>query len=705
MRETLTLKIKMLTALTFLIYMLNGCSSGSNGGAVNIPPFAFADAGVLQNVKLGDTVTLDGSGSTDSDNHPLTYEWTITESPTGSQSTLSSTTAVKPIITPDLAGFYSFSLVVHDGSVSSETSKVTVLVNASNNAPAADIRGPTSVVLNQQAVKFDGSHSYDADGDSLSYQWDFVLKPTGSALTSSQLGTNALVTFTPDVEGQYIIGLLVSDGQGPLSLGIVSHKLTVSLPKTEAGHSNTAPVANAGNDEHGTVGNPVILDASKSTDSDGNNLTFSWHFVNKPVNSTVTIPTENPHPNPKVSSFPMQSVTFTPDVKGDYVVGLTVSDGEFSSSDNVHITVSTNNSVPVANAGVDQQNIAKGSTIHIDGGASYDNDNDALTYAWTLTKKPSGSSASIIENSATFDFNVDADGEYVWSLVVSDPVSSSVVDNMVIHVIDPVSVPNKATQLINIGVDQHDAAWLVSHHETEVDYVLAQTDRIFNAVPAILDSMFKLGTDPGAASFTYSTPTNWDAATKARFIKIMGRIIFAVNTEMFKNAFDSQVGLLDMSHQGNTTAAFFPSIPFPANYDQFKLDSNAATATDSQNYQFFIASDTAGVAYGIQGLKLIVEQDMMGLSIPGTSVKGWTVNGAAPLVFHELTHSFGYAHDPNTAETALKPNNIPYFVQIILGYTSKDILGTYCAGDPGCPKPNLTWGNPDSVLTVLFGEQ
>jgi hypothetical protein len=160
-----------------------------------------------------------------------------------------------------------------------------------------------------------------------------------------------------------------------------------------------------------------------------------------------------------------------------------------------------------------------------------------------------------------------------------------------------------------------------------------------------------------------------------------------------------------MSHQGNTTAASFPSIAFPVDYDQFKLDSNAAAAAGSQDYQFFIASDTAGVAYGIQGLKLIVEQDMMGLSIPGTSVKGWSVNGAAPLVFHELTHSFGYAHDPNTTETALKPNNIPYFVQIILGYTATDILSTYCAGIDSCPKPNLTWGNPDSVLTILFGNQ
>jgi hypothetical protein len=94
--------------------------------AANLPPVAHA--GVAQTIKLGATVTLDGSGSTDADGNILTYAWQLAYQPVGSLVTLSSSTAPKPTFVPAVAGVYVFNLVVNDGLANSAQATVTVTV-------------------------------------------------------------------------------------------------------------------------------------------------------------------------------------------------------------------------------------------------------------------------------------------------------------------------------------------------------------------------------------------------------------------------------------------------------------------------------------------------------------------------------------------------------------------------------------------------
>jgi PKD repeat protein len=96
----------------------------------NTPP--VANAGPDQDVVIGVTVVLDGSGSSDLDGDGLSYEWTAPEG-----ITLSSTTDVRVEFTANTAGSFLFTLVVNDGTRERSDQVVINVIDASE--PIGDI--------------------------------------------------------------------------------------------------------------------------------------------------------------------------------------------------------------------------------------------------------------------------------------------------------------------------------------------------------------------------------------------------------------------------------------------------------------------------------------------------------------------------------------------------------------------------------------
>jgi hypothetical protein len=78
----------------------------------NLAPTAVA--GEDQLVVIGSTVPLDGSASSDPEDDPLSFLWTITSGPEGSQATLGNPDTVTPSLVPDLDGLYEVMLEVSD---------------------------------------------------------------------------------------------------------------------------------------------------------------------------------------------------------------------------------------------------------------------------------------------------------------------------------------------------------------------------------------------------------------------------------------------------------------------------------------------------------------------------------------------------------------------------------------------------------------
>jgi hypothetical protein len=177
-----------------------------------------------------------------------------------------------------------------------------------------------------------------------------------------------------------------------------------------SGVNNVAPVANAGPVQSVLVGDLVTLDGSASADSDGSLLNFTWTLTARPAGSSATL-----------AGASSVAPTFTADVAGSYVASLVVDDGLLgSTAATVTITASVANAAPVANAGP-AQSVQTGTLVTLNGAASSDANGDPLSYAWTLTAKPAGSTAVLAgATSAAPTFITDLAGIYVASLVVND---------------------------------------------------------------------------------------------------------------------------------------------------------------------------------------------------------------------------------------------------------------------------------------------
>ena len=411
--------VKALACMALLIGLVgcggggsSACSAGLGVLAGNSCPVEVvnnaptARTGSIQNVQVGTLVFLDGSASTDPENSTLTYKWTLTSKPTGSAADLAPSASPRPSFIADLEGVYSATLVVSDGKNSSTAASASVVASISNAAPVANA-GTAQSVLVGATVRLDGSASSDANSDALKFKWSMVSRPTGSAAVLTNPSA-PIATFTADVAGNYVASLVVNDGRVDSAISAVS--VTASAPTV-----NAVPLANAGLPQFVTVGTKVTLDGTSSTDANNDFLTYKWGIISAPTGSSASL-----------SAATSAKATFTADIAGVYVASLTVNDGKADSSIVVTtVTASAANSTPVAVVGANQS-VALAALVTLDGSASKDADNDALTYQWSLVYKPTSSAAALSsETAAKPTFTADLAGVYVGALIVSDGKAKS----------------------------------------------------------------------------------------------------------------------------------------------------------------------------------------------------------------------------------------------------------------------------------------
>lgn len=303
-----------ISTIVLITSLLISCKTSSND--VNDSP--IADAGANLSLSRNSIVTLDGSSSNDPDGDALSYQWSFVSVPNGSQATLSDTTSVNPSFTAKTSGEYLLTLVVSDGELQSTVDEI--LVTIVNTPPVANAGMDMNFPRNS-IVTLNGGDSSDSDQDKLSYQWSLVSVPSGDQATLAD-SNSISPTFTAETSGEYILTLVVSDGESQSNVDEVRVLIV-----------NTTPVANAGIGTNFPLDSFVLLNGGGSSDADGDTLSYHWSFASIPVDSQATL-SDNTSVNP----------TFTTDSLGEYVLNLIVNDGEAQSAiDEVRILVNTIN--------------------------------------------------------------------------------------------------------------------------------------------------------------------------------------------------------------------------------------------------------------------------------------------------------------------------------------------------------------------------
>ncbi|PYS41722.1 MAG: hypothetical protein DMF71_10775, partial [Acidobacteria bacterium] len=224
-----------------------------------------------------------------------------------------------------VAGTYVLRLTASDSQLSS-SDDIVVTVIPENHAPAANA-GPDQQITLPNVANLNGSVSDDGlpAGSTLSSIWNKVSGP-GAVTFGNPNVTVTTATFS--VAGTYVLRLTANDSQLSASDDV---QIVVIA-------QNFAPTVNAGADQTITFPANASLNGSVSDDGlpSGSSIAITWSKVS----------------GPGIVTFANASVTVTTaafDQPGAYVLRLTASDSDLTTSDDLTVTVIDPRVPPVAN--------------------------------------------------------------------------------------------------------------------------------------------------------------------------------------------------------------------------------------------------------------------------------------------------------------------------------------------------------------------
>lgn len=333
------------------------------------------------------------------DDEPTGYYWSVQSAPPESNYSFSAPEDFETLFQADKPGQYELELTVTSGNFQGKTRQILRVVEG-NRTPRVEINNIFHPHRPGEKVTL-YAEGKDDDNDSLSYQWQLISKPDGSAENLVN-ADSAEAELTLDSEGDYLVSVTASDGQ--LSSAPALHLISAQ--------QNYAPFAAFSvENQRIALNEKAQLNALNTFDSEGDSLEYHWDVIDKPEGANALL-----QGNPGVSP------QFSADKPGIYLVQLIANDGQANSYPQAKAIVVEDSHAPVVEiSGQLQWHISKSQSIELDASSSHDADGDSLSYSWKVISGPNMAlnQFSASEQAKT-DFTPKQNGDYVLQVKVSD---------------------------------------------------------------------------------------------------------------------------------------------------------------------------------------------------------------------------------------------------------------------------------------------
>lgn len=381
-----------------------------DGDRLSLPQTVYATTGNARpqtnvaatlEAPTGNAFSVDGGlYASDLNGDALSYEWSLIFRPDGSVARIDpanpgaqSITGQGLSFTPDRTGLYLLQLTVRDNTLQAEP--VVIALNAINSEPVAVASGPATAFVGD-LVTLDGSASFDPNTDALSYAWTVRDAPAGSFATLNDAAA-VMPTFVPDAKGTYVFDLAVSDFEftSPVS------SVTLDVP-------NRAPLAVFTGPAEVGFGAEAILSAAGSSDLDGDLLSFAYAVVDAPAGA-----------DPMLMALANAEVGFMSETAGEYVIQVSVSDGEASTVETVTLVVLSGNQAPILGPLNDLYTVELGLELVLDL-TGQDPDDDPLTFFADPLPLPMGVTLDAATGAIRFRPEAGQEGDYSFDVGLSD---------------------------------------------------------------------------------------------------------------------------------------------------------------------------------------------------------------------------------------------------------------------------------------------
>ncbi|MEO0513828.1 MAG: kelch repeat-containing protein [Planctomycetota bacterium] len=402
-------------------------------------------------VNTGTSFTLDATVTDDGlPSATLTTLWTVVSGPVDGVATFVDSAAVDTTVSFDTPGTYVLRLTANDGEftvaddlavvVSDPVQSVEIILESGLNDGA-------TVTGDWAWSKFDpgffgDNYRHDRNNGkgnkSAAYvptlpvagEYElFVQYPATNAratnvpYTITHDGGTTVVTLNQRLNGGQWVSLGTFDltpGQGHGIVintggtnGTVIADAARFLLEGNTGPVNSAPTVDAGSDAANLLNSPLTLSGTVDDDGlPGTGLVSTWSVTSAPVDAVVTF-----------ADASSPSTTAALDTAGEYVLRLTVTDGELTSFDELIVTVfdPSPNQAPTVDAGINDAAII-GVTYALDATVTDDGQpTGSVTTLWTVVASPASSVVTFgdetaVDTIATFD----TAGVYTLRLTADD---------------------------------------------------------------------------------------------------------------------------------------------------------------------------------------------------------------------------------------------------------------------------------------------